>query len=414
MRGIPVTTASTAAPAIIAFAVALLTTAAAGYALRPLALRLGLVDRPAAHKAHALPTPYLGGLAIATGTLAACWAAVPRWDAGVTALAAGGAAMAALGLVDDVRPLRPAGKLAGCGAVAAVVVLSAGPVTITGLPLDPLLAVAWIVVLTNSFNLLDNSDAAASAVGCVTAAVLAVAAHVAGRPGIALLLAALSAGCLGFLIPHNRAPARMFMGDAGSLFIGFVVCAGAVLGAAPGGAAADPAARIAALVLLTFVASVDTTLVIVSRRRAGRSWMTGGTDHIAHRLRRIGLGANQAALALACCAAVSCLAALLVTVRLLPAAAALAVAVALGAAAVRLLLRVEVYGPRRGAAAPRPPRPAATAVGYPAATWEAARPVGADDARTGLAVPTTPGGTPGTAPRPAGDGPPGPPYQVRT
>jgi len=410
MRRTPVTTASTAllpqpaAPVIAAFAVALVTAAAAGYALRPLALRLGLVDRPAAHKAHDLPTPYLGGLAIAAGAFAACWAAVPRWDAGVTALAAGGAAMAALGLVDDVRPLRPAVKLAGAAAVAAAVTLSAGPVTITGLPADPLLAAAWIVVLTNSFNLLDNSDAAASAVGCVTALFLAAAAHVSGRPGIALLLAALSAACLGFLIPHNRAPARMFMGDAGSLFIGFVVCAGAVLGTAPGGAAADPAARITTLVLLTFVASVDTALVLVSRRRAGRSWLTGGTDHIAHRLRRLGLGANQAALALSCCASVACLAALLVTVKLLPAAATLAVAAALGAAAVRLLLRVEVYGPGR-AAPPRRSRRTATVVPHPAAWGRAG------DA--GLAVP-------GIAPRPAGDGgPPGggtpcPPYQVRT
>jgi len=353
--------------------VAFLVAAGLGYALRPLALRLGLVDRPAAHKAHSRPTPYLGGLAIAGGTLLAGWA-LPRCGGPAPALAAGAAAMALLGLADDVRPLRPLPKLAGTCAVAAAVVLAAGPVTIVGHALDPVLAVAWIVVLTNSFNLLDNSDGAAAAVGCVTAGLLAVIAHAAGRPATALLLAALSAACLGFLLPHNRAPARMFMGDAGSLFVGFVICAGAVLTAGSVGHGGPGMTGVAVLVMITFVAAVDTALVVVSRRRAGRSWLAGGTDHIAHRLRRLGWGVNGAALTLAGCAAVSCLAALGVAWRLLPAAAVLAAAVALAAAAIGLLLRVEVYAPATGvltvAPAPGPaPGPAlGTAAGPGRAT----------------------------------------------
>jgi UDP-GlcNAc:undecaprenyl-phosphate GlcNAc-1-phosphate transferase len=229
--------------------------------LRPFALRHGLTDHPdPRRKAHARPTPYLGGIAIVVGTLVPAAVLVSHWDQRISAVVVAGLAMALLGLVDDIRPLNPTSRLLVEGIAAGAVVLSGGRIGVFGGWLDPVLTIVWIVVLTNSYNLLDNMDGAASTVAFVTAGFLAEAAYLAGQAGLALLLLALSAGCIGFLI-HNWAPARIFMGDAGSLFIGFVISATSVQFSVPGG----PVARITELLLVTFVATVDTCLVLISR-----------------------------------------------------------------------------------------------------------------------------------------------------
>jgi UDP-GlcNAc:undecaprenyl-phosphate/decaprenyl-phosphate GlcNAc-1-phosphate transferase len=305
-------------------------------ALRPLALRHGLTDHPdLSKKVHARPTPYLGGVAIAVGTLASAAALVPRWDMRIGVVSVAGAAVAVLGLVDDIKPMKPRPRLMVEGCAATAVVLAGGRIAVFGNWLDPVLTVLWIVVLTNSFNLLDNMDGAASTVAFVTAGALAGVAYLGGQAGLTLLLLALSAGCCGFLI-HNWAPARMFMGDAGSLFIGFVISAAAVLIRVPGGAMS----RIAELLLITFVATVDTCLVLISRHRAGRSWSTGGTDHVSHRLRRLGWSVRQVTLTLFACTAASCLCAVLVAEQRLPGLHTLAGAVTIAGLLVWSLLKV--------------------------------------------------------------------------
>jgi UDP-GlcNAc:undecaprenyl-phosphate GlcNAc-1-phosphate transferase len=175
-------------------------------------------------------------------------------------------------------------------------------------------------------------------VACVTAGFLAGVAYLAGQAGFTLLLLALSAGCLGFLI-HNWVPARMFMGDAGSLFIGFVISATAVLVHVPGGAMA----RAAELLLVTFIATVDTCLVLISRRRAGRSWSTGGTDHVSHRLRRLGWSTGQVTMTFFAFTVVSCLCGLLVVEQRLSGLRTLTGAVAIAATLIWLLLKVSAY-----------------------------------------------------------------------
>lgn len=318
-------------------------------ALRRLALRYRLVDRPGPRKAHAGATPYLGGVAIVAGTLAAVGVAAPPRDPRVLTLIGAGVVIAALGLADDIRPLGVPVRLTIEGLAAAIVVLSGARADVLGyLPgvgywPDAVLTAAWIVLMTNSFNLLDNSDGAVGGIAVVTGAALAAMAFGNGLESLGLLQLSLSAGCAGFLI-HNWAPARIFMGDAGSLFLGFVLSASAVLiSGSPGSAAgASSIVQVCGLLLLAFVAVVDTGTVVLSRRRAGHPLVQGGFDHAAHRLRAMGLGTSQTAILLSAGAGLSCVAGLLVTLGAIPAAGSLAVAVAAVIALVMLAQLVRV------------------------------------------------------------------------
>jgi UDP-GlcNAc:undecaprenyl-phosphate GlcNAc-1-phosphate transferase len=306
--------------------------------LRPFALRHGLTDHPDPRKTHARPTPYLGGIAIVVGTLAPASVLLPHWDGRIGVVIAASLAMALLGLVDDIRPLNPASRLLVESLAAGAVVLSGGRIAVFGGWLDAVITIVWIVVLTNSFNLLDNMDGAAPTVAFVTAGFLAEAAYLAGKASLALLLLALSAGCVGFLI-HNWAPARIFMGDAGSLFIGFLLAATSVQFNVPGG----PVARISELLLVTIVSTVDTCLVLISRHRAGRSLFLGGTDHASHRLHRLGWSVRQVTVTLFAATVTSCLCGALVAQQRLPGMTTLAGAVAVAITLIWLLLKVSAY-----------------------------------------------------------------------
>jgi UDP-GlcNAc:undecaprenyl-phosphate GlcNAc-1-phosphate transferase len=316
-------------------------------AARRVALRLGLTDRPAPHKAHARPTPYLGGVALVVGSLLPAALLARPWNTPFVTVVAGGVVVAGLGLVDDIKTLSPLTRLVVEAFAATAVVFSTRPLAVSGVfwP-DLALTAAWIVVLTNSFNLLDNIDAAAASVAAATAGVLGLAALLAGRVPVAVLLWGLAGACVGFLA-HNRPPARIFMGDAGSIFIGFVIAATALLLTPPAPANAYPA-----LLLVTFVATVDTTLVLVHRKLTGRSWLSGGTDHISHRLRRLGLSTGWVAAVLAVVAACASALGVLVAGRVVPGWPTLVAAVLGVAGSVSLLLMVPVREPSRPA--PRP------------------------------------------------------------
>jgi UDP-GlcNAc:undecaprenyl-phosphate GlcNAc-1-phosphate transferase len=279
---------------------AMVVTLAVAVPVRRMALWLDLTDRPSSRKAHQRPTPYLGGVAVILGCLLPLVLLVRPWSPHLVAIAVAGLFIAGLGLTDDIRTLSVGTRLAAETMAATAVTLTAHPLVVAGVPwLDTIVTVAWIVVMTNSFNLLDNMDAAAASVGTATAGVLGLSALLAGRPAVGLLLLFLAGGCVGFLV-HNRPPARIFMGDTGSLFIGFVLATAAVL--------CVPSVRggsYAALLLVTFVATVDTTLVVIDRRRNGRPWHLGGTDHVSHRLHRLGLSTGQVAAVLFLAAAAS-------------------------------------------------------------------------------------------------------------
>ncbi|MFF9869578.1 MraY family glycosyltransferase [Streptomyces sp. NPDC013953] len=333
-------------PFTLAAAVAalLLTTVLAGL-LRALALRwrhicAGLLDRPAGHKAHARPTPHLGGVAVAVGTLGAAssgpWTGQTLLGREVGTLLMAGAAVAVLGLVDDLRPLGPRVRLLVETGAAGTVAYGSGLGMATGA-----LAVLWIVFVTNAFNLLDNSDGATGTVAAITALGLAICAAAEGRTGLALLLCVLAAALIGFLW-HNWHPARIFLGDCGSLFTGFVLSSAAVLLHT----GHTPARTTGALLAFTLVVTADTALVLVSRHRQRHPLLLGGTDHIAHRLRMLGLTVPGTAVVLGVIAFVGTLIGLLIHHAWLPPSAVLPVA---GAAVLACggMLKVPVYGPGR-------------------------------------------------------------------
>ncbi|MEV5277516.1 MraY family glycosyltransferase [Streptomyces sp. NPDC051994] len=296
-------------------------------------------------------TPHLGGIAVALATLGVACAGpllgVAELGEGVAPLLGAAGAVALLGLVGDLRPLGGRVRL-GAEAAAATAV-----VTLAGLPPGAgALAVLWIVFVTNAFQLLDTSDGAMGAVAAVTALGLAVCAIAEGRPGHGLLLSVLAAALTGFLL-HNWHPARIHLGDCGSLFTGFLLASSAVAVHAT-----TPAPQATAeLFALTVVVLTDTLLVLVSRRLAGRPLLRGGGDHIAHRLRRMGFTTQGSAVVLG----LASLAATLVGLQIHDGRIAPVAVLPLGLlvpSAVVLLLRVPVYGPASRRRAPRARTPA--------------------------------------------------------
>ncbi|WP_372350496.1 MraY family glycosyltransferase [Streptomyces sp. KL116D] len=326
---------------IAAAATALLLAAALTAGLRALALRTSFgVDRPGGRRPHSRPTPHLGGVAVAaaTGAVAATGAATGLVPLGSTTgtLLLAAAAVALLGFLDDLRPMGARARIIVEAGAASVVVHG----THLGFAVGAL-AVLWVVFVTNAFNLLDNSDGAMGVVGVVTALGLCVCAGAEGLGPLAVVLGLLAASLTGFLM-HNWHPARIVLGGCGSLFTGFLVACSALLV----NVEHEASASLASLFAVTVVATADTVLVVVSRRRAGRGLLRGGTDHIAHRLRRLGLTVPGAAVVLGVAAAVGTSTAVLLH------RGAVGVPVVWGlvgaaSVAVVLLLRVPVYGARR-------------------------------------------------------------------
>jgi UDP-GlcNAc:undecaprenyl-phosphate GlcNAc-1-phosphate transferase len=271
---------------VLAFSLA----AAGTLVMRRIGLRFGVLDRPAARKLHARPVPLLGGVAIFASVLVAFYVGVGRSQFHDAARVLVGATwIAAWGVLDDFVSLRPSVKL--LVQLAAAILLVAGGVQVQ-LPLPEwlnlFLSVFWIVGITNAFNLLDNMDGICAGVGAVAAAWVLLLALSGGQFLVAALSVALLGACLGFLI-HNFHPARIFMGDGGSLFIGFVLAAlGIELRFAENVPVITWWVPVIALALPIF----DTTLIFVSRLRRGRNPLTTpGTDHLSHRL--LGLGWSQ-------------------------------------------------------------------------------------------------------------------------
>jgi UDP-GlcNAc:undecaprenyl-phosphate/decaprenyl-phosphate GlcNAc-1-phosphate transferase len=296
-------------------------------------------------------TPYLGGVAIVVATVAA-WAIVtPSPDPRVLTLIVTGIIVAMLGLADDVRPARVSVRLLVEFLAAGAVVASGARVGIIGAvpgigdwP-DKIFTVLWIVLMTNSYNLLDNSDGAAGCIAVMTTAAMAVLPSGTGWTSIAVFELAISASCAGFLV-HNWPPARIFMGDAGSLFLGFAISGSAVVifGLHNGSPqSVSWTVRAASLLLLTFVATVDTLTVIVSRFRAGRPLMRGSTDHASHRLRALGLRTAQATILLSAVAGISCALILPVSLGILPGPVTLVAVLTTGSILVMIAQRVRVY-----------------------------------------------------------------------
>jgi UDP-GlcNAc:undecaprenyl-phosphate GlcNAc-1-phosphate transferase len=268
---------------------AVLVSLTAVWLLTPLALKLarrtGFYDHPVGYKAHAAPTAYLGGAAVVTGFVIASsifGQGLSRF-APILACAAG---LTVLGTVDDRIAIAPRYRvLAELVAAAIVWHYGLGWSFLSSGFEELLLTAIWVVGFSNAFNLMDNMDGAASTVAGVCAAGLALDCVIGSEVPLAALSLSVFGACVGFLRFNLRrgAPARIFLGDGGSLPIGFILAATAMnipvdepLG--------WPVLLVGALLLALPV--LDTLLVVVSRTRRGVSLVMGGRDHLTHRLHR--------------------------------------------------------------------------------------------------------------------------------
>jgi UDP-GlcNAc:undecaprenyl-phosphate GlcNAc-1-phosphate transferase len=347
-----------------------------GATARAIAPRLGLVDRPGGRKAHRAPTPMGGGVAIWLTVVSILgagamvlgpglpWlpAAIARhaggaWErSGQLALILGLATIImAMGLVDDLVGLGWKLRLGVQVGLSAVLVASGVRLTLFStfdVPwLSGLITVLWIVGLTNAFNFLDNMDGLAAGVGLIAALLFAIAqVEVESRFVPAVLL--VMVGALGGFLVHNRHPARLFMGDAGSNFIGFLLGALTVVGTFTR-AGYSPLGVLAPLLVMA-VPLYDTTSVVLIRLREGRSPFEADRRHFSHRLVERGLTPPMAVRTIYLVTLAGGLGALLLP-RLDVVGAGVVVAQTICLLGVVALLEVNSNRPERGDVEPRPP-----------------------------------------------------------
>ena len=292
---------------ILSSTLALLLAAILSFGLTPvvrrLSLRHGIVDLPGHRKIHSRPTALLGGLAIfaAVAGTAFLMHAVNR---PVFILLFGGAAMLGIGLADDAYDI-------GASKFVAELILAALVVAASGLSfrfpwpsLSPILTVLWIVGVVNAFNCLDCADGAASTTGLVGALALLTVALATHRQAEALLAAAIAGALVGFL-RYNLAPARIFLGDAGSLTLGYLLAMVAVMHAPA--TFAVPAVVSPALILavpIYDIVRVHLVRFIKGERSIPRLLTSSGKDHLPHRLLERGVSQRKVPLVLMLASAV--------------------------------------------------------------------------------------------------------------
>jgi UDP-GlcNAc:undecaprenyl-phosphate GlcNAc-1-phosphate transferase len=265
------------------------------------ARRLGFIDHPNERKVHTSPLPLLGGVGIYLGFILALLFFDRFYLSQLVTIMLGATIVSFLGIWDDYRTLKPLVKLAG--QLLAGLVLIVSGVKVTFLPSEALNIIAtllWVITITNAFNLLDNMDGLSSGIATVACAFYFLLAVMSRQYLVAGLAAALLGACLGFLY-YNFNPASIFMGDSGSLFIGFMLATIGIKLRFPSNVAfVTWMVPVVVLGLPIF----DTTLVVVSRLRRGLNPLTTpGKDHISHRLVAMGATQREAVLMLylVCC-----------------------------------------------------------------------------------------------------------------
>src|SRR5437588_10864223 len=294
-------------PPLVSFALAVALTPV----VRMFARRLGFVAKPKIDRWHKKPTAMMGGVAMWFAVVATYLTLVPH--TGQSWVVVGSASFLFLvGLVDDWLHIKPYQKLIG-QVIGAAVVVNYGLVLpwTRSLPANMVITIFWLIGITNAVNLLDNMDGLATGIAAIASGFLTLTCITSNQATDALMLAVFTASLLGFLI-YNSNPASIFMGDSGSMFIGFFLAASALINVA-GGRSRSFVPVLAVPILVLFIPIFDTTFVTILRKLSGRAASQGGRDHTSHRLVALGLSEKRAVLMLYGLAAVSGL--LAVTVR---------------------------------------------------------------------------------------------------
>lgn len=298
--------------ALIAVVVAFGVTALLTPLVAMIARRLGAVAQPKPDRWHRKPTAMFGGVAIFLGLVLTCITLLPH-NRGSWIVIGCSSVLFALGLIDDVFHIKAHQKLIGqiLGAALPVYFGLTLPWTHSQ-AINIAITFFWLIGITNSINLLDNMDGLAAGVAAIASVCLGVNFILNGQIQEAMLLFVLAASLFGFLI-YNSNPASIFMGDSGSMLIGFFLASTALLSS--GGATGRSRSLLSVLaapVLIFVIPIFDTTLVALIRRASGRAISQGGRDHTSHRLVALGLSERRAVLMLYLFAASSGILALLV------------------------------------------------------------------------------------------------------
>ena len=286
---------------IFIFLIALALTALSTPLVRRLAMWTGFVDIPATRKLHRDPMPLMGGVAIIAGAILAFLLVALIIPQDVRAQEVIGVLLAStlvavVGLIDDRRQLPAWAKLGG-QLIAAAIVAYLGVRVRLGVPewTNYLITFLWLIGITNAMNFMDNMDGLSAGVSGVAAAFMLLLGALNDQYLVAALAAGILGACLGFL-RYNFKPARIFMGDAGSMFLGFLL---AVLGIQ---LRFPDNVRFVTWMVPVFILGLpifDTTLVVISRlRRRVNPFTTAGKDHLSHRLVRKGFTQREAVMAL--------------------------------------------------------------------------------------------------------------------
>jgi len=266
------------------------------FTVRAFARRFNFVAKPKADRWHKKPTAMLGGAAIFLSTVSVYIAFAPKTFESLTVITAA-AFLFFIGLVDDVINIKPYQKLIGQLFGAVFVVGFGLKLPLTGFELiDIWITIFWIIGITNAINLLDNMDGLAAGISAIAAISLGLSFWVNGQPSETLVISIFVGSLLGFLI-FNFNPASIFMGDCGSMFVGFLLSTSVLLGQI-GGRSRSVMTILAVPVLILFVPIFDTTFVTVLRKLWGRKASQGGRDHTSHRLVALGLSERNAVLML--------------------------------------------------------------------------------------------------------------------
>lgn len=286
---------------IIAFMIAVAVAYFATPQVKEFAIKAGAMDTPDERKVHREPIPRMGGLAIYFGVVAAIFICM-KMNQQILGIFLGGSVMLAVGIIDDLKQLSAKMKLAG--QILAALVLIAFDVRIEWLtnPFGSMLyleyfsipiTILWVVAVTNTVNLIDGLDGLAAGVSSIASVTIFFVALQQSLPTVALFTAAIAGSALGFLF-HNFNPAKIFMGDTGSLFLGYMLAAVSIIGVVKGAATIALFVPIVALGLPI----MDTAFAIFRRYHHGVPIFRPDKGHLHHRLLAMGLSQKQVVLSM--------------------------------------------------------------------------------------------------------------------
>jgi UDP-GlcNAc:undecaprenyl-phosphate GlcNAc-1-phosphate transferase len=275
-------------PPLVSFILALALTPL----VRSFARRRGFVARPKIDRWHKNATATVGGVAIWLTVICVYLTLIPHTSYGWVVVGTS-TFLFFVGLIDDLIHIKPYQKLIGQVMGAALVVYYGLALPWTrSLPINMVITIFWLIGITNATNLLDNMDGLAAGIAAIASVFLTVSFIAGGQLTEALMSSVLAAALLGFLV-YNSNPATIFMGDCGSMFIGFLLASAALVNVS-GGRSRTFVPVLAVPILVLFIPIFDTTFVTILRKLSGRAASQGGRDHTSHRLVALGMSERRA------------------------------------------------------------------------------------------------------------------------